>query len=188
MSQKNINWYWSVYLQDRTELHVLRALNWIFFAIILSVKTEKHFMNVIWVELEKFRGNFALKFAYLFILQWRCVDKLTDFFFSCEKVMATKLGTMIVTGRYTIFRNDKWCSPFAEHCECMVFIGVLLATHLLFKDSQQKWMDDHSVWFAASLVERKLSKLCSCPLTSFYELTCTGKWKVIRENFPFYNL
>ena len=35
--------------------------------------------------------------------------------------------------------------------------SMLLSTHLLFKDSQQKQMDDHLVWFAATEVESKLS-------------------------------
>ena len=38
----------------------------------------------------------------------------------------------------------------------MVFIGMLLGTHLLLKDSQQKQMDDHLVWFEATKVESKL--------------------------------
>ena len=39
----------------------------------------------------------------------------------------------------------------------MVFIGMLLGTHLLFKDSQQKQMDEHLVRFADTVVESKLS-------------------------------
>ena len=39
----------------------------------------------------------------------------------------------------------------------MTFIGMLLGTHLLFKDFRQKQMDDHLVRFAATVVEIKLS-------------------------------
>ena len=35
--------------------------------------------------------------------------------------------------------------------------SMLLGTHLLFKDSQQKQMDNRLVWFAATVVESKLS-------------------------------
>ena len=49
-------------------------------------------------------------------------------------------------------------------CDSMVFIGMLLGTHLLFKDSQQKQMDDHLVSFAATVVESKLSGVRSCHL------------------------
>ena len=35
--------------------------------------------------------------------------------------------------------------------------SVLLGTHLLFRESQQKQIDDHLVWFAATMVESKLS-------------------------------
>ena len=35
--------------------------------------------------------------------------------------------------------------------------SMVLSTHLLFKDSQQNQMDDHLVWFAATVVESKLS-------------------------------
>ena len=35
--------------------------------------------------------------------------------------------------------------------------SILLSTHLLFKDSQQKQMDDHLVWFAVTVVESKIS-------------------------------
>ena len=52
---------------------------------------------------------------------------------------------------------------------------MLLGTHLLFKDSQQKQMDDHLVWFAATVAESKLSIDCMCLLISFHELICTGK-------------
>ena len=57
----------------------------------------------------------------------------------------------------------------------MVFIGMLLGTHLLFKDSQQKQMDDPLVRFTATVVESKLSIDCMYFLISFQELTCTGK-------------
>ena len=59
--------------------------------------------------------------------------------------MTTKLRTMVATDSSTIFRKDKRFSPFEKHCEYMVFIGMLLGTDLLFKDSQQKQMDDHLV-------------------------------------------
>ena len=68
------------------------------------------------------------------------------FFFSCEKVMALKLRTMITRDSYSrLRRKDKW---FAKHCEWTVFIGMLLSTHLLFKDSQNKWM---ITWFDLKL-------------------------------------
>ena len=53
-----------------------------------------------------------------------------------------------------------------------MFIGVLISTHLLFKDSQQK-----GEWSlgAATVVERKLSEICSCLLISFRELICVTK-------------
>ena len=41
-----------------------------------------------------------------------------------------------------------------------MFIRVVLSTHLLLKDSQQKQMDDSLVLFAATVVQSKLSKLC----------------------------
>ena len=89
-----------------------------------------------------------------------------------------KLRIMITRDSYSRFRRkDKWFSPFAKHCERMVFIGMLLSTHLLFKDSQQKQMDDHLVWFEATVVESKLSRFCSCLLISFHELISVNKMK-----------
>ena len=35
--------------------------------------------------------------------------------------------------------------------------SVLLGTHLLLRESQQKQIDDHLVWFAGTVVESKLS-------------------------------
>jgi len=35
--------------------------------------------------------------------------------------------------------------------------SVLLGTHLLFRESQQKQIDDNLVWFAITVVESKLS-------------------------------
>ena len=35
--------------------------------------------------------------------------------------------------------------------------SMLLCTHLFFKDSQQKQMDNHLVWFAVTVVESKIS-------------------------------
>ena len=52
---------------------------------------------------------------------------------------------------------------------------MLLGTHLVFKDSQQKQMDDPLVRFAATVVESKLSIDCMYFLISFQELICTGK-------------
>ena len=83
--------------------------------------------------------------------------------------------------------KDKQFSPFAKHCECMLFIGLLLGTHLLFKDCQQKQMDDHLLWLAATVVESKLTRLCSCLLiclsTSWFAI---AKRKVnVREVFVF---
>ena len=63
----------------------------------------------------------------------------------------------------------------AKHCECVVLIGMLPGTHLVFKDSQQKQMDDHLVRFAATVVESKLSIDCMYFLIFFHELICTGK-------------
>ena len=124
------------------------------------------------------------------ILQWCCVENLTGFSFSREEVMTTKLRTMIATDSSTIFRKDEWFSPFEKHCEYMVFIGMLLDTDLLFKDSQQKQMDDHLIWFAATVVESKLSGVCNwhliCLFTSWFAL---AKRKVIvRKIIRFRNL
>ena len=47
---------------------------------------------------------------------------------------------MIATDSYKIFRKDEWFSLFAKHFECMVFIGMLLGTHLLSIDCQEKQM------------------------------------------------
>ena len=44
-----------------------------------------------------FSGNFDLQILQLFILQWCCVDNLIGFFRSREKLMATKLRTIIAT-------------------------------------------------------------------------------------------
>ena len=42
-------------------------------------------------------GNFDLQIVQLLILEWCFVDNLTGFSFSREKMMPTKLRTMIVT-------------------------------------------------------------------------------------------
>ena len=60
----------------------------------------------------------------------------------------------------------------------MMFVGVLLSTHLLFKDSQQK--KRLITCFDLQLptaVESKLSELCSCILISFLEQICVTKTK-----------
>ena len=53
-----------------------------------------------------------------------------------------------------------------------MFIRMLLSTHLLLKDSQQK--GERSLG-AATVVESKLSEICSCRLISFRELICVTK-------------
>ena len=57
--------------------------------------------------------------------------------FSDEKVITIWVtsynGNMMI---YAIFRKDEWFSLFPKCCEYIVFIGVLLSTHLLLEDSQ----------------------------------------------------
>ena len=80
------------------------------------------------------------------VFHWQC-----DWFtFRSWKVIATQLLIMIVTGSYTIFRKENWLCPFAKHCECTVFIGMLLSTHLFFKDSQLKQMNYRGLWFSVT--------------------------------------
>ena len=67
----------------------------------------------------------------------------------------------------------------------MMFIGVLLSTHLLLKDSQQKGKRSLG---AATVVESKLSEIYSCLLISFRELICVTETKSqCSGNFSFQN-
>ena len=54
---------------------------------------------------------------------------------------------------------------------------MLLGTYLLLKDSQQKRMDDHLVWFAATVVESKLSGVCNWHLICLSTCWCIRKTK-----------
>ena len=68
--------------------------------------------------------------------EWRCsIENLTGLLYRREKVIAIQLLLTIVTGSYTIFREENWFCPYGKHCECTVFIGMLLSIHLFFKDS-----------------------------------------------------
>ena len=97
--------------------------------------------------------------------------------------VVTQLLIMIVTGSYTIFREENSFHPFAKHCECSVFIGMLLGTHLFFKDSRLKQMNFE---FQLLVAQSKLSDPRSCPLISFQELICVMKTKGhFSGNFPF---
>ena len=61
--------------------------------------------------------------------------------FSVVKSDRNAITNYDLTGSYTIFRKENWFCPFAKHCECTVFIGMLLSTHLFFKDHQLKQMN-----------------------------------------------
>ena len=78
------------------------------------------------------------------------VRRTSVYFWVMKKLMATRLLIMIVTGSYTIFRKENWSCSFAKHCECSVFIEMLLSTHLFFKDSQLKQMNYRSLWFSVT--------------------------------------
>ena len=65
----------------------------------------------------------------------------------------------------------------------MMLSGVLLSTHLLFKDSHHTQENkDHLVWFSATVVDSKLSEFFSCLHVFFHELICVIKTSV-RESF-----
>ena len=132
------------------------------------IRTWERFINVIWVSSRSYAnhfGKFDFRILQLFAIPWKCsVDNLTGLLFSREMVITTWVisydGNMMI---YAIFRKDEWFSLFPKFCEYIVFIGVLLSTHLLLKDSPQKQMDDHLTWFVANVPQGKLNELCSCP-------------------------
>ena len=65
---------------------------------------------------------------------------------------------------------------------------MLLGTHLLFKESKQKQIADHLVWFAATVVERKLG-IDSVGVALYAFPFEVGKRKVIvRKIIRFRNL
>ena len=95
-----------------------------------------------------FSGNFDLQILQLFILQWCCVDNLTGFSCSREKLMATKLRTIIATDivkRFSEKINDHLVR--LQHIATARYSleSVLLGTHLLFRESWQTQIDDHLV-------------------------------------------
>ena len=147
---------WNLFDTNSSKIDIKRALNWISFS--KRPHTGLSFKNLVWGELEKSCS------LYNFLCYNGVI--LTGFFYSREKVMATNLYTMIATDSQAIFRKGKWFIAFATHCGCVVFIGMLLGTHLLFKDSQLKKMDAHHfAWFPATVVDwSKLSIGSKCLL------------------------
>lgn len=116
----------------------------------------------------------------------------------CDKVDKSRLGKLIFikfkmtwTRRNT--HDSKTCNWYDNYrkapCNSMMFIGVLLSTHLLFKDSQQKKRLITCFDFQLpTVVETKLSELCSCLLIYFQDLICvTETISQCSGNFPFQN-
>ena len=68
-----------------------------------------------------------------------------------------------------------------------MFIGVIFSTFLLLKDSQQKQMDDSLVLFAATVGQRKLSKLCRMISRIFPQIDLHKENERSLGEFPFHN-
>ena len=88
---------------------------------------------------------------------------------------------------YTIFREENSFHPFAKHCECSVFIGMLFSTHLFFKDSRLKQMNYRSLWISAT----RGTKQTEWPLQLFshifprIDLHINEDQRSFFEKFPF---
>ena len=139
-------------------------MNWSSFANIQSVHTGNPFKKVIWVSLKCYAYHFQWKF-------WLTTE-LYNFLSYNGVVLTISLVSLSVAKRRWQQSYAPWSQKkikqfakrqmirsvnFVTHCECMVFIRMLLGTYLFFKDSQEKQIDDHLVWFAAAVVESKLS-------------------------------
>ena len=142
----------------------------------LKISIESSYLYSKYYHAKRIFGNLI----FAIIARMLCGNHLNCFDFESRKGEQQKRKVT----RYSIKTNDE--VRLKEPCKSMMFIRMLLSTHLLLKDSQQK--GERSLG-AGTVVESKLSEICSCLLIPFRELICVTKLTKSQcsGNFSFQN-